>query len=43
MRFDKALYHIIDFIIVVTLKLGPSFLNKVDLSDAYMRIWFRLE
>ena len=24
-------------------KLGPTFLKKVDLSDAYMRIWVRLE
>ena len=24
-------------------KLGPTFLNKVNLADAYMRIWVRLE
>ena len=43
MRFGKALYRVIDFILKAPPKLGPTFLNKVDLADAYMRIWVRLE
>ena len=26
-----------------TTKLGPTFLNKFDLADAYTRIWVQLE
>ena len=43
MRFGKALHRIIDCILESPPKLGPTFLNKVDLADAYMRIWFRLK
>ena len=43
MRFGKALYRVIDCILNAPPKLGPTFLNKVDLSDAYMRIWVQLE
>ena len=43
MRFGKALHRIIDCILVAPPKLGPTFLNKVDLAYAYMRIWVRLE
>ena len=43
MRFGKALYRVIDCIITAPPKLGPTFLSKVDLADAYMRIWVRLE
>ena len=43
MRFVKALYRVINFILVVPPKLGPTFLNKVNLADAYMHIWDRLE
>ena len=43
MRFGKALYRVIDCIITAPPKLGPTFLNKFDLEDAYMRIWVRLE
>ena len=43
MRFGKALYRVIDFILTAPPKLGPTFLNKVDLADSYMRIWVRLE
>ena len=43
MRFRKALYRVIDFILAAPPKLVPTFLNKVDLAYAYMRIWVRLE
>ena len=43
MRFGKALYHLIDLILVGNPKLFPAFINKVDLADAYMRIWVLLE
>ena len=43
MRFGKALYMVIDCILAAPPKLGPTFLNKIDLADAYMRIWVRLE
>ena len=42
-RFGKALYRIIDCILGAPPKLGPTFINKVDLEDAYMRIWVCLE
>ena len=43
MRFGEALYRVIDCILNAPPELGPTFLNKVDLSDAYMRIWVRLK
>ena len=43
MRFRKALYHLIYCIIAAPLNLAPTLLNKVNLSDAYMRIWVRLK
>ena len=43
MRFGKSLYRVIDCILAARPKLGPTFLNKVDPADAYMRIWVRLE
>ena len=43
LRFVKALYRVIDCILNAPPELGPTFLNKVDLADAYMRIWVRLE
>ena len=43
MRFGKALYRIIYCILAAPPKLGPASLNKVDIEDAYMRIWVRLE
>ena len=42
MRCGKALYRVIDCILTAPPKLGPTFLNKVDLADAYMRICVRL-
>ena len=43
MRFVKALYRAIDCILTAPPKLGPTFLNNVDLSYAYTRIWIHLE
>ena len=43
MRFVKSLYRVIHCILTAPPKLGPTLLNKVDLADAYMRIWVRLE
>ena len=43
MRFGKALYRVINCILAAPPKLGPTFLNKVDLADAYMLIWVRLK
>ena len=38
MRFVKSLYRVINCILAAPTKLGPTFLNKVYLADAYMRI-----
>ena len=43
MRFGKSLYRVIYYILNAPPKLGPTFLNKVDLADVYMCIWVRLE
>ena len=34
----KSLYRVIDCVLAAPPKLGPAFLNKVDLTYAYMRI-----
>ena len=43
MAFGKALYMVIYGILKAPPELGPTLLNKVDLADAYMHIWVRLE
>ena len=43
MGFIKALYRVIHCILAAPPKIGTTFLNKVDIADAYMRIWVRLE
>ena len=43
MRFGKSLHRVIDCILAAPPKLGPTFLNNVDLSYAYTRIWIHLE
>ena len=43
MHFRKSIYRLIDCILAAPPKLGPTFLNKVDIADAYMRIWVRLK
>ena len=37
------LYRVIDCILNTHPKIGHTFLNKVDLADAYMCIWVRLD
>ena len=43
MLFGKAIYIVIDFILAAPPKLDPIFLKKLDLADAHMHIWVRLE
>ena len=43
LRCRKTLHKVIDCILVPPPKLCPTVLNKVDLAEAYMRIWVRLE
>ena len=43
MCFGKAIYRMIDCILEAPPKLVPTFLNELDIVDAYMRIWVRLE
>ena len=43
MRFGKSLYMVIYCVLVAPPELGPTLLNKVDLTDSYMGIWVRLE
>ena len=43
MSFSKALYCLVDCILVAGPKLGPTFLNKMDIAGAYMLIWVRLK
>ena len=43
MHFGKCLYRVIECVLAATPKLGPTFLNKMDIVDAYMRIWVCLK
>ena len=43
MRFKKALYLLIDCILAAPPDPGPSFLNKMYLSNVYMSIWVHLD
>ena len=43
MCFGKAIYRMIDCILEAPPKLVPTFLNELDIVDAYMRIWVHLE
>ena len=42
MKSGEALYCRIDLILAAPLKLGPNFLNMVDLSNVCMHIWVLL-
>ena len=42
-RGNYYLYRLIDCILVTSPKLGPDFLKKVDIADAYMHTWFLIE
>ena len=43
MRFGGALLRILKQILTADPCLGPVYLSKVDLEDAYMRLWVRME
>ena len=42
MRFWRSLHDLLDCILTAEHRLGPTLLGKVDLADAYMCIWVRL-
>ena len=42
-RFGKALHRLIYCILAADPELGLTNLCKVDLADAYMRIWIQVE
>ena len=39
MHFRVALLHILKQVLTSNLRLGPVYLRKVDLADAYMWLW----
>ena len=43
MRFDGALTRIVWQVLIADTSLGPLYLSKVDLANAYMHLWVRLE
>ena len=43
MRFGGELYRILKKVLMSDPRLGPVYLSKVGLDDAYMRLWARME
>ena len=43
MHFGGTLRRIIQRVLLADPRLDPVYLGKVDLSDAYMQLWVRLE
>ena len=43
MQFGRALPRLLRHIVNADPRLGPVFMSKTDLSDAYMRVWIRIE
>ena len=43
MHFRGALQRILKQILTANRHLGPVYLIKVDLADAYMSLWVRME
>ena len=43
MRFGGALQRILKQVLSSDLRLGLVYLRKVDLADAYMRLWVKME
>ena len=41
--FGGTLLRIIRWLLMADPRIGQVYLGKVDLEDAYMRLWFRLE
>ena len=42
-RFRGALMRILKKVLTAEPRLGTVYLSKVDLADAYMRLWVRME
>ena len=42
-RFRGALLQILKKVLTADLRLGTVYLSKVDLADAYMSLWVRIE
>eukprot|EP00957_Ditylum_brightwellii_P189603 14432550-Ditylum_brightwellii.AAC.1 len=43
MQFGRALHRLLRRIVLADPAFGPVHIAKVDLADAYMRVWIRLE
>ena len=43
MYFGGVLLHILNQVLTDYSRLGTVYLSKVDLADAYMRLWVRME
>ena len=43
MRLGGALQRILKQVLTTNLHLGPVYLSRLDLADAYMRLWVRME
>ena len=43
MRFWGATQGILKQVLTANPRLGPVYLSKVELADAYMRLWLRME
>ena len=43
MCFGGALHRILKQVLTTNLRLGPVYLSRLDLADAYMRLWVRME
>eukprot|EP00957_Ditylum_brightwellii_P200910 15314834-Ditylum_brightwellii.AAC.1 len=43
MQFGRTLHRVLRQIVLADPALGPVFISKVDLANAYMRVWIRLE
>ena len=42
MLFGGVIQRILKKVLTANLHLGPVYLSKVDLADAYMRLWARM-
>ena len=43
MRFGGELQRILKQVLTTNLRLGPVYLSRLYLADAYMRLWVRME
>ena len=43
MCFGGAFLHILNQVLTADSRLGTVYLSKVDLADAYMRLWGRMD